>query len=136
MIFIKANYGNIPSCITCLEASGIPLVEAIGIVNNAKTCILNNTSSYGEAINKTLDIVLNKNNGYTIMETISSILEDIEFALKNIPRELKPDDICHLKYASITSVDIESSFSIYKNILSDTRRSLVCNAQHFIGKIA
>ncbi|VVC34201.1 Domain of unknown function DUF659,PiggyBac transposable element-derived protein [Cinara cedri] len=31
LIFIKANYGNIPSCITRLEASGIPLVEAIGI---------------------------------------------------------------------------------------------------------
>jgi len=25
-------------------------LEAIGIVNNTKTCILNNTSNYGEAI--------------------------------------------------------------------------------------
>jgi len=32
-----------------LEASSIPLVEAVDIVNNAKTCILNNTSQYGEA---------------------------------------------------------------------------------------
>jgi len=43
LIFIKANYGNIPSSITRLEASGILLTEAICIVNNAKTYILNNT---------------------------------------------------------------------------------------------
>lgn len=147
LIFIKSNYGNIPSCITRLEASDIPLVEAIGIVNNAKTCILNNTSSYGDAIKKKLEVVLNKNNGYTVMETISSILEGNETALKNIPGELTPDDICHFKYAPITSVDVERSFSTYKNILSDNRRSLVfenikqyiivqCNAEHCIGKIA
>lgn len=46
LIFIKANYGNIPSTITRLEASGIPLTEAIGIVNNANNCILSNTNTY------------------------------------------------------------------------------------------
>ncbi|KAL4103450.1 hypothetical protein QTP88_018827 [Uroleucon formosanum] len=60
LIFIKANYGNIPSSITRLEASGISLTEAIGIVNNAKTFILNNTntSSQGKAIKKKFETVL------------------------------------------------------------------------------
>lgn len=39
LIFIKSNYRNIPSSIKRFEASGIPLAEAIGIVNNAKTYI-------------------------------------------------------------------------------------------------
>jgi len=45
LVFINANYGNIPSCITRLETSGISLAEAIGIVNNSKACILNNTGN-------------------------------------------------------------------------------------------
>jgi len=54
LIFIQDNYGNILSCITRLETLDIPLVEEVGIVNNAITCILNNTSNYGEPIKKKL----------------------------------------------------------------------------------
>jgi len=73
LIFIKANCGNKPSCIIHLVASGIPLVEAVG--NNTKTCILNNTSNYEEAIKNKLEIVLEKNCGYTAKEMILTILE-------------------------------------------------------------
>jgi len=40
LAFIKANYENIPSCITRLETSEIFLAEKIGIVNNMKACII------------------------------------------------------------------------------------------------
>jgi len=127
LIFIKANYGNIPSNITRLEASGIPLAEAFGIVNNAKTYILNNTNTInqGKAIKKKLEIVLEKNCGYTTMETIANILEGKETSRTKISEELTSNDICHMKFAPITFVDVEKSFSTYKNILSDNRRSLV-----------
>lgn len=36
LIFLKADYENIPSCITRLDASDILLIKAIGNVNNAK----------------------------------------------------------------------------------------------------
>lgn len=146
LIFIKANYGNIPSSITRLEASGIPLTEAIGIVNNAKNYILSNTntSNQGKAIKKKFETVLEKNGGYTAMETIANILEGKETSRTKISEELTPDDICHMKFAPIASVDVERSFSTYKNILSDNRRSLVfehikqyiivqCNAQNLVS---
>jgi len=128
LIFIKANYGIIPSSITPrIEASGIPLTEAIGIVNNAKTSILNNTntSNQGKAIKKKFENVLEKN-GYTAMETIANILEGKETFRTKISEELTYKRyICHMAFVSITSVDVERSFSTYKNILSDNRRSLV-----------
>lgn len=149
LIFIKANYGNIPRCITRLEASRMPLTEAIGIVNDAKSCILNNTSNKEKAMKDKLEMVLEKNSGYTVMEIIANILKGKITSLTRTQedeQELTLDDICHLKYAPITSVDVEKSFSTYKNILSDNRRSLVfenikqyiivqCNADNLKGKI-
>ena len=37
--------------------------------------------------------------------------------------EFSPTDIEFFKYAPITSVDVERSFSIFKNLLADNRRS-------------
>lgn len=51
---------------TRLEASGKTLTEAI--VNDAKSCVLNNTSNKGKAIKEKLEMVLKKNSGYTAME--------------------------------------------------------------------
>lgn len=48
LVFTKANYSNIQSCTTCLEASGISLV--VYIVN--KPYILNDTSNQGNCVNK------------------------------------------------------------------------------------
>jgi len=45
------------------------------------------------------------------MEMILSILEGKVTVLTNIPRKLTPDDICHFKYAPITSMDVDKSFS-------------------------
>ena len=67
------------------------------------------------------------------METIANILEGKETSCTKISEELTSDDICHMKFAPITSVDVERSFSTYKNILSDNRRSLVFeNIKHYI----
>jgi len=37
--------------------------------------------------------------------------------------DLKVEDLAFFKYAPITSVDVERSFSRYKNLLLDNRRS-------------
>lgn len=62
LLFIKAYYGNISSCITYLKTSGISLVKAIGIVNTVLfiACILNNTSNLDKVINTKLERALQK----------------------------------------------------------------------------
>lgn len=86
---------------------------------------------------------------FVIKHCYVSMLLKCGLGITKISEEQTLDDIWHLKYASITSVDVEKSFSMYKNILSDNNwRSLVfehikikqymivqCNAQNLTCKL-
>lgn len=49
-------------------------------------------------------------------ETISKILIGEEDNLHNLPEDMTINDISYSKYAPVTSIDVERSFSVYKNI--------------------
>jgi hypothetical protein len=68
--------------------------------------------------------VLVKNSGYETLCSISRILTGESFSTFNIEEELPASDLVHLKYTPIVSADVERSFSKYKNVFSDNRRSL------------
>ena len=48
-----------------------------------------------------------------------------ETTTDDLPEDLQINDFIHFKYAPISSVDVERSFSVYKNMLADNRRSFV-----------
>lgn len=67
-----------------------------------------------------------KNNGFKVLKNISAILDGENTTSRDgIPEDLTLNDMVHFKYAPVTSVDVERSFSSYKNILSDRRRSFL-----------
>ena len=55
--------------------------------------------------------------------TISDILCGKEVEFDNSELELDASDLTCFKYAPVTSCDVERSFSKYKAIVSDNRRS-------------
>jgi len=57
------------------------------------------------------------------MSTISKILNDEEASSECFLDDFSADDLIHFRFAPITSVDVERSFSKYKNVLTDNRRS-------------
>lgn len=57
-------------------------MEAISILNNAKIYYLINTSDQGKRIKNKLETILEKNSGFTAMETITNILRG-----KNPPKK-------------------------------------------------
>jgi hypothetical protein len=59
------------------------------------------------------------------MQIISKMLEGEEVTTEGLPEDLNIDDITFFKYAPITSVEVERSFSSYKILLSNNRRSLI-----------
>jgi len=67
--------------------------------------------------------VLEKNEGYKLMVKISKILSGDQENFKGLPEDLKLNDLVYFKYATITSVDVEGPFSIYKNMLTNNRRT-------------
>jgi hypothetical protein len=63
--------------------------------------------------------VFDKNEGFSFLSNVAKVLNGTfseEF-------QIMPDLLSALKYAPITSVDVERSFSMYKLILSDRRHS-------------
>jgi hypothetical protein len=80
-------------------------------------------SDIGKMVSRKMKSVLDKNSGYETLCSISRILTGESFSTLNI-EELTASDLVHFKYAPIVSADVERSFSKYKNVLSDNRRSL------------
>ncbi|XP_029345588.1 uncharacterized protein LOC115034092 isoform X2 [Acyrthosiphon pisum] len=68
----------------------------------------------GDVVKKKIHAVTDKNPGYIDFKTINDIMSG-RHTSKNL--ELSPSDIMRFKYAPITSVDVERSFSRFKNIL-------------------
>lgn len=126
LAFVKTNYGSLPTCITRLEKSGLSLIDAISIVDEAEVFINRNNSGQGKEIQKKLEAVLKKNNGFKAIKNIKNILEGktVSRDEDTVPEDFTFDDMTYMKFAPITSVDVERSFSIYKQILADNRRTL------------
>ena len=57
------------------------------------------------------------------MSNISKIIAGDKPSTEGFPGDLCTQDFLYFKYAPIVSVEVERSFSRYKNILTDNRRS-------------
>jgi len=83
---------------------------------------------------------MEKNVGFVQLQKISDIISGQNESMDGLPTDIISGDIPFFKFAPISSVDVERSFSKYKNILADNRRSfefsnlkkyliVQCNAQ-------
>ena len=75
----------------------------------------------GKDVQTKLKKVLDKNIGQKQLREIASIIDGEEGEL---PQGWSASDAASLKYCPAASVDVERSFSVYKNILTDRRHQL------------
>jgi hypothetical protein len=66
--------------------------------------------------------VLSKNRGYSALKKIDGIING-EVTECGEDEELSVEDLSSFKYASIVSCNVERSFSKYKSMLRDNRKS-------------
>ncbi|KAF0715867.1 DUF659 domain-containing protein, partial [Aphis craccivora] len=131
LIYIYSNFGTLSDSITRLETLGLSLHHSIKIVQDVENKIQQAENRVGQEIIKKLKSVLDKNTGFKTVTTISKMLNGEKILNQNFPDDLNNSDIAHFKFAPITSVDVERSFSKYKNLLSDNRRSFTIeNIKH------
>jgi hypothetical protein len=123
LVYIHTNFGYLPDTIEKLENQGLPLATSIEIVRNISEKLNSVSGNTGMLINEKFKNVLAKNKGFEFIQQISNILIDEKTVIEGLPEELSIQDFIYFKYAPITSVDVERSFSIYKNLLSSNRRS-------------
>jgi len=110
LTYIKSHFNFLPSSITLLEKILEKKINSINLMKNVENNISKiPNGNVGKAIQDKFQTVLKKNKGY---ET-----------LKNMEQNYSPSDVSLFKYAPVTSVDVERSFSRYKNVLADNRRT-------------
>lgn len=119
---IKTNFMCIPKGIDILQAKGLDLKAYLDVLEGV--CVSMNSLENIEFSEK-LDRILARNPGFSSIKQIKECLYGAE---QNIdPNEyvanLSPSEMALFKYAVVTSVDVERTFSIYKTILTEHRRS-------------
>jgi exonuclease VII small subunit len=121
LLYIKSNFKIIETTITQLESVGMSLSESMNIFEKARTQIESGQGAVAEIIKLKLKNVLNRNPGYS---TIYSLYKIFSGEHVEMPPNISVTDATKLKFLPVTSCDVERSFSLYKNILTEKRHSL------------
>ncbi|KAF0756516.1 Uncharacterized protein FWK35_00028219 [Aphis craccivora] len=105
------------------------------------------TGTTGKNICTKMENVLKKNIGLAMLKKIKNILNGELIDMNDLPPEdLDINDLTYFKYVPITSVNVERSFSAYKTLLTNNRRSfkvenikkhliIQCSASKYIIRI-
>lgn len=130
LTFIKAHYSFVSHAIKSLEKQELSLSESVKIINDFKDAISKVPGRIGQEVKLKSDVVFLKNEGFSTLSKISTILNGGNVS----DLDMDPASIAKFKYAPITSVEVERSFSAFKNILSDRRQNFTVEhiEQHLI----
>lgn len=123
LLYIKSNFKVLSDAIFKLQKKNMSLVESLDILDKVKVQLQMAKGNDGQKVHRKFETVLNKNSGLQILTQISKILSGESIDMDGLPEDLTTNDLSFYKFAPITSVDVERSFSIYKNLLTDNRRS-------------
>jgi hypothetical protein len=121
MAYVRSNFAFIPYSIKKWETTGISLQESMDILENAEVKLNAVQRETGEKVYRKFQAVLKMNPGYSTSMSVHKILDRED---TDPPKDISPGK-CHLlKFTTVTSCDVERSFSTYKRILSDRRLSM------------
>ena len=95
------------------------MVEVQEIISEVNSALAEATGDVGITIRQKWRQILEKNIGFSKLIKISRVLSGQLLDDFDMP----PNIISLFKFAPVTSVDVERSFSIYKTILADNRTS-------------
>jgi len=94
----------------------MPLVESLGIVKKIQVQLQLALGNDVRKVYNKFETVLNKNNRLRTLKQISKILGGEYIDMDGLTKNLAINNLISYKFASITSVDKERSFSIYTSL--------------------
>lgn len=116
LTYIHSNFGFLPASIAALEKSGSELTHQISVMKSIVNKLKNVNDNIGKLVFKKSEDVLRKNPGYSILCTIADTTTDYSV-------DAEPSDTGYFKYAPLVSTDVERTFSMFKTLLADNRKS-------------
>ena len=117
---IVADYSQLPEIICQLE-DWIPLVNSIALVTKVQDEINHHIGR------QKLKDMLDENEGLDMLTQVSAVLQGVGGStnVKDLNEHWTIDDVKVLRHASVVSVDVERSFSMCKNLLSNNHNRLL-----------
>lgn len=122
LTFIQSHFFILVKSIKNLEHSSLTLSDSTHIVNIVILAMEKVPGQKGKIIQEKLFYLIEKNIGFQTAKQITAILSGKENSI--MPPHLTPSMCSCMKFAPITSVDVERSFSTYKSILTEKRTSM------------
>ncbi|KAF4523988.1 hypothetical protein B566_EDAN013830 [Ephemera danica] len=120
LVCVSSCFGFLAGKIKQLEDLKLSLSKSISILDEVITILANQVGPRATLVNAKLTKVLQNNTGLTFMRQAAKILEgDYTGNTANVMDLLTVKEVTSLKYAQLTSCDVERSFSIYKTVLTD-----------------
>ena len=128
--YVSSNFGFLAVTIKKLERSDLTLSEQFSLLLDAKRRLDSTNGPCAKEIKAKLNSVIVKNKELTSVQDISSIIDGVSGKVS----KYGPAETAAFKYAPLTSVDVERSFSKYKSFLRPNRQSFYFEnlREHFI----
>ena len=126
LAYIKTWFTKVSVAISKLEDSKFLITESVEIVRTVQADLGRAPGDGAKAAALKLDQVLRKNVGFSFISRVADILAgncDIESVLRG-EEGYSPAHIAAYAYAPVTYCDVERSFSCYKTLLADNRRTV------------
>lgn len=120
LIYVVTHFKIIVTTIKDLETKGEALYSSIDKIEKLQNHLREAPGKVAKIVADRFDSILLKNPGYSELLKISKILSGNQNVMSS---NIAISDVPFFKYAPITSCDVERSFSAYKQILTDNRRS-------------
>lgn len=127
LTYIKSNFEVLTIANKQLQEQNIPLADSLRVIESIVTNCSGLKGTHGLSVLKKLENVFEKNEGLNTLKKISKIIsqEEEPTDLSVLAEDITSSDLVYFKHAPITSVHVERSFSPYKTILADNRRTFV-----------
>ena len=119
LAFIRAHFGSLPAAIEKLEKQGRTLTESTSILSEVLEDLRRTPGNTGKKVRAKIDSVLSRNPTYRDLEQIANVLRGRPNP--DADQMYSPGELASFRYAPITSVDVERSFSTLKHVLNDRR---------------
>jgi hypothetical protein len=123
LAYNKSKFLVVSKTVACLEAVGVEMNDALDIVKSAERAVERARGKVAENVKNKFKKVMERNYGFSIICKINGILGGNGATLGEEDPPLDSNDVTLFKYAPLTSRDVGRSFSMYKKILRDNRRS-------------
>lgn len=122
LAYNKTHFAHLVPATIKLETQGLKLSESIHIITSTRDSLnAMNEKEFGQK----MEAVLDRNPGFKTILNINNVLNERKQPKEQFVKDLLPHELALYKHCPTAPADVERSFSMYANALTDKRRNFL-----------